>query len=221
VAITAIFFDIDGTLIDSNDQHVTAWQEALAAAGASFSRQAIHDQIGKGADMLLPALLPDLDEAARKELADARGKLFKDRLLSDVKPFPLAHELLRHAAQAGQPVVLASSASREEVDHHLDLLDAHRIVSFTTSADDVEHSKPAPDIFAHALKKVAPLGPDEVLVVGDTPYDVTAAQGCGIAAIGLRSGQFPDEALRDAGAIALYDDAAALLTGYDGSPLGR
>lgn len=219
MAIRGIFFDIDGTLVDSNDQHVSAWQEALAAIGAVFSREAIHDQIGKGADMLIPALLPALHETAREELAEARSKLFKNRYLSEVKPFPQAHDLLRHAAQAGQAIVLASSASRQEVDHHLTLLDAHKIVHCTTSADDVAHSKPAPDIFAHALQKVSPLAADEVLVVGDTPYDVTAARRCGIAAVALRSGKFPDQALREAGAIALYDDAAALLKGYDTSPL--
>lgn len=221
MTIKAIFFDIDGTLVDSNDLHVTAWQEALASAGAHFTRETIHDQIGKGADMLIPALLPDLNEADRERLADAHGELYKSRFLSEVKAFPGARDLLRHVARSGQQVVLASSASRPEVDHYLDLLDAHSLVSASTSADEVERSKPAPDIFAHALGKMAPLLPHEVIVVGDTPYDASAAGKCGIAAVGLRSGKFPDDVLLGAGAIALYDDAAALLAGYDDSPLAR
>jgi phosphoglycolate phosphatase-like HAD superfamily hydrolase len=112
-----------------------------------------------------------------------------------VSPFPGARDLLVRVHQAGQRVVLASSASKSEVDHYLDLLDVRELVSATTSADDVEHTKPAPDIFASALGKVAPLGPGEVLVVGDTPYDVEAAAKCGIGAVAVRSGKFDDAVL--------------------------
>jgi membrane protein len=219
--IRAVLFDIDGTLVDSNDFHVRAWQEAFASEGLEFDREAIHDQIGKGTDMFVPALLPDADEATQEKLGDAHGHAFKGHYLEQVKPFPGAHDLLARAHAAGQKVVLASSASGEELEHYLGLLDARDLVDETTSADDVESTKPAPDIFAAALKKVAPLGPGEVLVVGDTPYDVEAAGKCGIGAVALRSGKFSDEALLGAGAIALYDDAAALLADYEGSPLGR
>lgn len=121
--------------------------------------------------------------------------------------------------ESGRKVVLASSASEAEVDHYLDLLGARRLVSATTSADDVANTKPAPDIFAAALKKVAPFGVDEVLVVGDTPYDIEAAAKCGIATVALRSGKFRDEALRAAGPLCLYDEVAALLANFDTSPL--
>jgi len=214
----AIFFDIDGTLVDSNDLHVLAWEEAFAGVGAVFDRQAIHDQIGKGTDMLVPTLLPDADEAAQETLGKAHGAAFK-RLRDQVRPFTDAHELLARASAVGQTVVLASSASQDDLGHYLDLLAARDLVTATTSADDVEKTKPAPDIFAIALDKVAPLRADEVVVVGDTPYDVEAAAKCGIAAIGLRSGGFADDALLGAGAIALFDDVAALLAGYDTSPL--
>lgn len=219
--IRAVLFDIDGTLVDSNDMHVLAWEEAFAGVGASFDRQAIHDQIGKGTDMLVPSLLPEADEAAQEELGKAHGDVFKARFLDTVKPFLGAHDLLARAHAAGQKVVLASSASKAELDHYLKLLEAEDLVDETTSADDVENTKPAPDIFATALKKLAPLSPQEAIVVGDTPYDIEAAAKCGIGAIALRSGKFSDESLRAAGAIALYDDAAALLADYDNSPLAR
>ena len=219
MAIKAVLFDIDGTLVDSNDFHIMAWEEAFAGIGAHFDRQAIHDQIGKGTDMLVPTLLPDTDDEGQERLGKAHGEAFKSKFLNDVKPFPMARDLLQRVQQTGQRVVLASSASKAELDHYLDLLDARDIVSETTSADDVENTKPAPDIFATALKKIAPLTADEVIVVGDTPYDIEAARKCGIAAIGLRSGKFPDEALQQAGAIALYEDVAALLQGYERSPL--
>lgn len=219
MAIRAVLFDIDGTLVDSNDMHVRAWEEAFAGMGAEFGRQTIHDQIGKGTDMLVPTLLPDADEGTQEKLGDAHGDVFKARFLKEVKPFPGAHDLLARVRAAGQTVVLASSASAPELEHYLDLLDARDLVSATTSADDVENTKPAPDIFASALEKVAPLSSHEAIVVGDTPYDIEAAGKCGIAAIGVRSGKFPDEALLRAGAIALYDDVAALLADYDNSPL--
>lgn len=217
--IRAILFDIDGTLVDSNDLHVLAWQEAFAGIGKVFDAQTIHDQIGKGTDMLVPTLLPDADDALQEKLGQAHGFAFKSKYLQQVKPFAGAHALLARVHGAGQKVVLASSASTEELEHYMGLLDIKDLVAATTSADDVESTKPAPDIFAVALEKVAPLAAAEVLVVGDTPYDVEAAGKCGIAAVAVRSGNFLDQTLRDAGAIAIYDDVAALLADYEDSPL--
>jgi membrane protein len=219
MTIKAVFFDIDGTLVDSNDAHVSAWAEAFAEIGATFDRATIHDQIGKGTDMLVPALLPDLDEAAQEKLGDRHGEIFKAKYLADVKPFAGAHDLIARVHEAGQAVVLASSASTEELDHYVDLLDVRALVKASTSADDVSNTKPAPDIFVTALTKIGPVEPHQVVVIGDTPYDVEAAAKCGIAAIGLRSGGFSGEALNAAGAITLFDDVAALLAGYAASPL--
>jgi membrane protein len=221
MAIKAVLFDIDGTLVDSNDFHVRAWDEAFRAAGHQFDQQTLHDQIGKGTDMLVPALLPHLDEGSGAALGERHGQIFKERFLDRVQPFQGARELLIRVRDAGQRVVLASSASKGELEHYLDLLDARDFVSASTSADDVASTKPAPDIFATALGRVAPLGPDEAVVVGDTPYDVEAAGKCGIRTVALRSGKFPDEKLHKAGAIAIYDDAAALLADYDRSPLAQ
>jgi HAD superfamily hydrolase (TIGR01549 family) len=219
--IKAVFFDIDGTLVDSNALHVLAWQEAFASIGAAFESQAVHDQIGKGADMLIPALLPDLDQAAQEKLGEVRASLFKAKYLVKAKPFDHAHELLACAHDLGQKVVLASSASKAELEHYLDLLDARDLVYATTSSDDVKHTKPAPDIFASALAKLQGILPTEVCVVGDTPYDIEAAAKCGIPAVALRSGRFSDVVLQKAGAVAIYDDAATLLARYADSPLGH
>ena len=219
MTITAVLFGIDGTLVDSNDQHVLVWQAVIAGEGKRFDRQMLHDQIGKGADMLVPALLPGSDAATAKRLGEAHGELYKAEYLSTVKPFPGARALLAKVHAAGQQVVLASSASQAELDHYIALLDAEALVAATTCADDVARSKSAPDIFATALAKVAPLTAAEVIVVSDTPYDVEAAKAGGIAAIGLRSGKFADAALRDVGAVAIYDDVSALLASYGKSPL--
>lgn len=219
MAIKAVLFDIDGTLIDSNDLHVRAWSESFHDAGLHFGELTIHDQIGKGSDMLLPSLLPGITDDEREKLTKAHAELFKSRYLPRARPFPGARDLLARVHAAGLKVVLASSASGEEVDHYTDLMDARDIVSATTSASDVEHTKPAPDIFATALAKVAPIAASEAIVVGDTPYDVEAARKCELATIALRSGKFADETLLGAGAIALYDDAAALLAAFEVSPL--
>jgi membrane protein len=221
MTIKAVLFDIDGTLVDSNDMHVHSWSEAFRAAGQVFDDQTIHEQIGKGTDMLVPTLMPGIDEAEQERLGEAHGAMFKDQYLDQVLPFPGARDLLVRVHETGRRVVLASSASTEELEHYIELLDIRDIVAETTSADDVEHTKPAPDIFATALAKVAPLRPDEVIVVGDTPYDVEAAGKCGIQAIGLRSGGFSDGALRSAGAMMIYDDAAGLLASFDNSPLAK
>ncbi|GEM72904.1 HAD family hydrolase [Sphingomonas sp. TX0543] len=219
--IKAVLFDIDGTLIDSNDAHVKAWELAFSGGGHRVEPQKIHDQIGKGADHLVPALIPGVSEDEAEALGEAHGKLFKSLFLRQMGPFPGARDLLQRVHDAGQKIVLASSASQAEVDHYLDLLDARDLVLATTSADDVARTKPAPDIFAAAMKELDGLSPDDVLAIGDTPYDIEAAKQCGIGCIALRSGKFADEALKAAGAIALYDDVAALFAQYDRSPLAR
>lgn len=218
--IKALLFDIDGTLVDSNDQHVLAWEEAFATVGAKFDRQRLHDQIGKGTDKLVPALLPDLPEEEQKKLGETHGSIFKSTYLDAIKPFPSAHDLLARARASGFRLALASSASREELDHYLGLLQALEMIEVSTGKDDVKETKPAPDIFSTALSKLAGIGPQEAFVVGDTPYDMEAARTCGIPALALRSGKFPQEVLKQAGASAIYDDVAALLADYDSSPLG-
>lgn len=221
MAIEAVLFDIDGTLVDSNDFHIAAWQEVFAQAGHEFDRQTIHDQVGKGGDMLVPSLLPQATAEQVEALSKAHGEAFRSRYIAQVRPFPGARELLQRVREAGQLVVLASSAGEDDLDHYLDLLDIRALVAAATSASDVARTKPAPDIFAAALARVAPVSADKAVVVGDTPYDAEAARKCGISAVSVRSGKFPDEALRRAGAAALYDDVAALLRDYDRSPLAR
>jgi HAD superfamily hydrolase (TIGR01509 family) len=221
MTLKAVLFDIDGTLVDSNDYHVEAWQIVFQRAGASFDNGVVHDQIGKGADMLLPTLLPGTDQAEQERMGEEHGALFKSRFLANVEPFPGARDLLEKVQDSGRKVVLASSASSDELDYYIKLLNARDVITASTTSDDVKQTKPAPDIFATALKKLAPLSPDEVLVVGDTPYDIEAAGKCGIGAVGVRSGKFSDAVLMKAGAVALYDDVAALLADFDNSPLNR
>lgn len=216
--IKAVIFDIDGTLVDSNDLHVAAWEQVFRDAGHAFSREQLHAHIGKGGDNYVPALLPDAGEAEQRRLKDAHRRLFTGGLIEQVKPFPGARDLLLRVRDSGRKVVLASSASKQELEHHLATLDAAGIVDACTSKDDVEHSKPCPDIFDAALGQAA-VGPTEALVVGDTPFDIEAARRVGAGTVGVRSGGFSDDAL--AAATAIYDDVAALLADFERSPLNR
>ena len=216
--LKAILFDIDGTLVDSNDYHVLAWQQAFREGGHEVDRSVIHEQIGKGADNLVPALLPDCSEAKAETLGDAHGRVFKQCYFDRLQPFEGARELLARCKEAGYRVVLASSATGEELDHHLDILGVRELIDAFTSADDVGCSKPCPDIFETAREK-AGIAAAEALVVGDTPYDIEAARKAGMHTIAVRSGGFDDSAL--ANALAIFDNVAELLARFDASPLSR
>lgn len=216
--IGAVLFDVDGTLIDSNDLHASAWREAFRHFGIDIELEAIRAQIGKGGDNLIPTLLPrELVDAKHDEIDEFRSQLFKRDYLPRAVPFPRVRELFERLVGDGKKVVLASSAKGAEVRYHLELIGAQDLVTATTSADDVEHSKPCPDIFAAALAKVAPLRATEVVVVGDSPFDVQAAKKLGIRVIGVRSGGFADQVLLEAGADELFDGPEDLLRGYESS----
>ncbi len=217
----AALFDVDGTLVDTNDLHAAAWREAFANFGLDKPVEEIRWQVGKGGDNLIPSLFPDLGEARREEIEAFRGDLFKRDYLPRATPFPGVRGLFERLAAEGTRIVLASSSHSEEVDYHLSLIACADLVSATTSKDDVENSKPCPDIFAAALARVAPLGSDEVAVVGDTPWDAKAAGKLGLRIVGFRSGGFPDDALAEAGACELYDGPGDLLARFDNSVFGR
>ena len=216
----AILFDIDGTLVDSNDAHVTAWDEAFRQHGFDLGRGEIHLQVGKGGDNLVPSLVPDAPPAVRQAIERAHGEIYKRDHLSRVRPFPGARDLLIKSREAGKKVVLASSASRPELDHYVALLGADQIIDGATSKDDVGHSKPCPDIFQAALEQTG-IAPRDAVVIGDTPYDIRAARDAGVETIALRSGRFPDEWLRSEGPVAIYEDVASLLADFAHSPICR
>ena len=208
--IDAVLFDVDGTLVDSNDLHTSAWQETFRHFGLVVSYDAIRGQIGKGGDNLIPALLPaDIVERLQEEIESFRSELFGRDYLHKAKPFPGAAELLRRLRGEGVTLVLASSAKQGELDHHIEKLGCRDLLAATTSADDVEHSKPCPDIFAAAWEKAqANGGAGTVVVVGDTPYDIDAASRIGLPAVAVRCGGFDEEELVRAAAI--YDGPTEL-----------
>jgi HAD superfamily hydrolase (TIGR01509 family) len=220
--IKAVIFDIDGTLINSVDLHANAWIEALKHFGHEIAFHDLRSQIGKGGDQILHGLLPpEVIEQRGEEIKDFRADLFKRSYLPQVRAFPSVRQLFEHIRAAGQRAVLASSGNADEVEQYKEIAGIADLIDSATSSDDVERSKPFPDIFRAALAKLQGLSSDEAVVIGDTPYDAEAARNANMKSIGVLSGGFPEQALRDAGCIAIYRGPEDLLQHYDSSPLVR
>ncbi|PDT64535.1 HAD family hydrolase [Bradyrhizobium ottawaense] len=215
----AAIFDLDGTLLDSVDLHALAWQEALLKFGHDVSFEQVRGQIGKGGDKLIPVFLSADDQRDHgKKLEDWRGNRFKTEYLPLVRPFSAVPDLLRRVREAGLQIAIASSAKKDEVDKYLDIARIIHLVDLTTSSDDVEQSKPAPDIFKIVLKKLKIEGADAV-AIGDTPYDAEAAGKAGVRTVGVLCGGFTEDELRKAGCAEVYPGPAALLACFERSLL--
>ena len=219
-SVTAVLFDIDGTLVDSNYLHSICWWEAFAQAGHDVPMPRIHRAIGMGSDQLLDALLPpDRDRDADGGLQTAHDALYAT-YWSRLRPLPGAPDLLRACKRRGLRVVLASSADERELPALRAAIGADDVIDDATSSGDVEQSKPAPDLVQVALNQ-AGVPPQEAVFVGDTVWDVQACRKAGVACIGLRSGGISTAELLDAGAAEVYDDPAELLGSLSESLIGK
>jgi HAD superfamily hydrolase (TIGR01509 family) len=217
----AAIFDVDGTLVDSVDLHASAWQEALVKFGHDVSFEQARSQIGKGGDKLIPVFLSEAEQSDHgEEMEEWRGQLFKSKYLPMVRPFSAVPELLRRVHDAGMMVAVASSAKKTELDIYLEIAGVANLVDVATSSEDAEHSKPAPDIFQVALKKLNMQG-GEAVAIGDTPYDAEAAGKAAINTIGMLCGGFAEADLRKSGCVAVYPGPGALLYCFGASPLAR
>ena len=218
--IEAVIFDIDGTIVDSVDLHAKAWQRAFEKFGKKISFEAIRSQIGKGADQLLPVYFSKQElEQFGEAMEIYRGELFKKEYLPKVKGFPKVRELFQRIKQDKKQIALASSAKKDELKRYKEIAQIDDLIESETSSDNVERSKPCPDIFEAALKQLGNVPPDRVIVVGDTPYDAAAAAEANLKSIGLLCGGRTEPQLRQAGCIAVYRDPADLLARYEESPL--
>jgi HAD superfamily hydrolase (TIGR01509 family) len=207
-----VVLDVDGTLVDSNYQHALAWYRAFRSLGETFPVWRIHRLIGMGGDQLVAALGGDDVEARIGDAARDRWVEEADPLMTEVALLPGARELIVALKERGHRVVLASSGKPHHVDLALDLLDARTIADGWTTSEDVEETKPAPDLLHVALEKIGEPADAPSVVIGDSVFDVEAAKNAGMPAVVVRSGGFGDDELRDAGAIAIYDTPADLTT---------
>ena len=209
-----VLFDVDGTLVDTNYLHVIAWSQALRANGHEVPMATLHRTVGQGADRFVESVLGHPDDA----VSDAHSDFYGPHL-HDLVAFGGAADLLRTTKKAGLRVVLATSASDEEVEHLRQAIDADDVIDAVTSKDDADSSKPDPDLVQTALDKGG-LTAARAIFVGDTVWDVEAAKRAGVPCVCVLSGGISAAELRDAGAIAIYDDVAHLLRDFDDSPLG-
>lgn len=207
--IQGLFLDLDGTLIDSNDAHARAWLRAMGEHGVIAPFNEIRRRIGKGSDHLLPEIAGvSADSLRGKQIDLRRAEIFHQEYLHTLEPFPRARELLMRLHGLGFELIIATSASAEDLEALLRQADLEGLADFSVTSSDIENSKPEPDIILAALQKSA-LKPNEVLMIGDTPYDIEAATRAGVGAIGFTCGGWSREALDDA--IAVFESPRDLL----------
>jgi phosphoglycolate phosphatase-like HAD superfamily hydrolase len=217
----AVIFDVDGTLVDSVDLHARAWQEALAHFGHRVAFGEVRAQIGKGGDQLLPVFLSQDEISLRGKLVeDFRGDLYKREYLKRVRGFPGVRPLFKELLRRGLRIALASSAKGDELELYEQIAGIEGLLHAQTSKDDAEKSKPHPDIFEAALRRLGPeLDRHRVFVVGDTPWDAIAARKMGVRTIGVLCGGFAETDLRAAGCVDIYRDPEDLHGRLEQSPL--
>ena len=218
MALTAIL-DIDGTLVDTNYHHAIAWYRAMRSRGATLPLWRIHRHIGMGGDQIVTALTSEEFEQEHGDaVREAEAERYKD-LIGEVQPLPGARELVAALKQQGHSVILASSAKEDEVEHYVDLLEARDLADSWTTSADVEDTKPAPDLVESALERGDGTG-DGAVMVGDSTFDCEAAGRTGVATIGVLTGGFSEQELRDAGAASVFESPEELLQRLDQTPLG-
>ena len=216
----AVLLDVDGTLVDSNDAHAHAWVEALAERGGRVDFLRVRPLVGMGADKVLPALIGvAADSAEGEQIVERRGEIFRTNYLPHLRPTRGAQQMLEWLRDDGLQLVVATSAKPDELDGLLQVAGATRLIDGASSSADADRSKPDPDIVHAALVK-ADCQPDEAIFIGDTPYDIAAGNGIGVAVIALRcGGWWTDRSFH--GAAAVYDDPADLVEHYLLSPFKR
>jgi len=212
-----VLLDVDGTLVDSNYLHVDAWVRAFADVDVVVDGWRVHRCIGMGSTQLIDTLAGHDADRVRDDVTDAHARHYA-AAADLLRPFDGARELVRVLAERGQRPVLATSASPDELDRLREVLDVEPELHAITSADDVEAAKPEPDL-VHVALEAAGVEASAAVFVGDTVWDVEAAKKAGVPCVALRSGGIGDDELREAGAVAIYDDVAALLAALDESPL--
>lgn len=205
----ALIFDVDGTLVDSNDAHARAWVDALRDAGIVVELATVRRLIGMGGDKLLPEISGLSTESDQgKKIVRSRSEIFRASYQKTIRAFPGARELFLALAGDGVRLAVASSAREDELEPLLDIAGVNDLVEQKISSSDVESSKPDPDVVHAAIDRLG-AAPATARLVGDTPYDLEAARRAGVGFIGFRSGGWADIDLD--GALAIFDGPAAML----------
>ena len=203
-----VVLDVDGTLMDTNYLHTEAWARAFEEVGHRIPRARLHKQIGKGSSLLIREFVED--EETEERINELHSEIYAE-LQEYGHPLPGAKELISSLRERDYEVWFVTSAKDEELEHHMQELEAESGISGVVNSSAVENPKPAPDIFELALQK-AGASPDETVAVGDAVWDVEAADAAGIRTVAvLTGGAFSRQELEEAGAVAVYEDCAELL----------
>jgi HAD superfamily hydrolase (TIGR01549 family) len=214
--VPAAILDVDGTLVDTNYHHALAWFRAFAAEGIVLPMWRLHRHVGMGGDKFVAAVAGDeVEERLGDRLREAWEERF-DELIDETEPLDGARDLIEELKRRGHQVVLASSAIERHVDAFLEKLDARELADGWTTKDDVEASKPDPDLVDAALAKARTR---DALMVGDTPWDVQAAKQAGLETICVVTGGFSRQELEEAGAAAVYESLTELKDDLDQTAL--
>ncbi|MGH3148124.1 MAG: HAD family hydrolase [Rubrobacter sp.] len=203
-----VVLDVDGTLMDTNYLHTEAWARAFEGAGFRIPRVRLHRQIGKGSGLLIREFVEN-EETAQK-VNELHGEIYGE-LQQYGHPLPGARELISTLKERGYGVWFVTSATDEELEHHMQELEAEGNIDGVVNSSAVDNPKPAPDIFEETLRR-ANASADETVAVGDAVWDVQSARDAGIRTVAVLSGgAFARAELEEAGAVAVYEDCAALL----------
>ena len=217
--LKGVIFDVDGTLVDSNDAHAQSWVDTFAEAGYNVPFDVVRPLIGMGGDKLLPkAAGIKHDSAEGKKLSRRRSEIFRKKYLPELRPLPGGRALVQRVRQDALKPVVATSAKDEELKELLKAADVADLMEEKATASDAKRSKPDPDI-VHAAIEESGIPSENLVMIGDTPYDVGAATRAGVRIIAFRSGGWADKELT--GAVEIYDGPADLVAQYDSSLLGR
>jgi HAD superfamily hydrolase (TIGR01509 family) len=209
--------DVDGTLVDTNYHHALAWYRAFIQHDVELPVWRIHRAIGMGGDQLVAALAGEETESEKGDDIRSAEKALYMEMIHEVRPLPEARRLIEVLKQRGHPVILASSAKQDEIEHYLDLLDARELADDWTSSADVERTKPDPDLVETAMEKAG--GGDDGVMIGDSVWDVEAAKRVGIPTLAVRTGGFGVDELTKAGAARVFDSIGDLLESMKETPL--
>jgi HAD superfamily hydrolase (TIGR01509 family) len=217
--LQGVIFDIDGTLVDSNDAHAQSWVDTFAEAGYNVPFDVVRPLIGMGGDKLLPkAAHIKHDSEEGKKLTKRRSEIFQKKYLPKLQPLPGSRALVERVREEGLKPVVATSAKDNELEGLLKAAQVNDLMEERATSSDAKRSKPDPDI-VHAAIEESGIRSESLVMIGDTPYDVEAASRAGVRIIGFRSGGWNDEQLR--GAAEIYDGPEDLLSHYDSSLLGK
>lgn len=217
--LKGVIFDIDGTLVDSNDDHAQSWVDTFAEAGYDVPFDAVRPLIGMGADKLLPQTIGiGHDSEEGKKLSKRRSEIFRERHLPKLRALPGSRDLVMRIKSSNLKAIVATSAKDEELKGLLKAARVDDLMEEKATASDARNSKPDPDIVEAAIAESG-IPANNLVMIGDTPYDIEAAAKADVRTIAFRSGGWSDNALK--GAVEIYDGPADLLANFASSLISK